>query len=388
MNGSDRGATRLHEDEGLFSHVDLLADLDAAGSPQRRIEILHARIRREFPFVHRLAVVSHEPKTSMLRTFLASGEEALVRYETPLESAPSLKEILRTGRPRVVNDLSLFDEGTHDHTRAIRSRGFLSSYTREIRLGGDFWGFLFFNSYEIGRFTPDVLDALDVYGHLVAGMVTSEILAVRTLAAAVRTAHAMVHLRDPETGGHLERMAEFARLIARELAAEGRRSFDDAYIEQLYLFAPLHDLGKIGIPDRILLKAGSLSPDEREVMKDHSRKGAEMIDRIIANFGLEHFTRVDILRNIALYHHEAMDGTGYPSGLRGEEIPIEARMVAVADVFDALTSARSYKSSWSNEEAFRILRAIAQSQLDTDCVEALIRARARVEEVQARFGRD
>jgi HD-GYP domain-containing protein (c-di-GMP phosphodiesterase class II) len=372
----------------MFGHVDLLADLDAAVSLGGRIELLHARIRREFPFVHRLAIVSYEPKSSMLRTFLASGEEALVRYETSLDSAPSLKEIVRTGRPRVVNDLSLFDEGTHDHTRAIRSHGFLSSYTREIRLCGSFWGFLFFNSYEKDRFTSDVLDALDVYGHLAAGLVTSEILAVRTLAAAVRTAHAMVHLRDPETGGHLERMAEFSRLIARELAAAGQRSFDDAYIEQIYLFAPLHDLGKIGIPDRILLKAGSLTPQERQVMKDHARKGAEMIDRIIANFGLEQFSRVDLLRNIALYHHEAIDGTGYPSGLRGEDIPIEARMIAVADVFDALTSARSYKSSWSNEEAFRILRAVAQSQLDAECVEALIRVKARVEEIQARFGRE
>src|SRR5579862_8788702 len=182
--GGRRGYT-----PGMFEHEDLLAPLDASLPLGRRLEALHARIRRDHPFVDRVAVASFEPKTSMLRTFLSSGGDLpLVHYEAPLDDAPSLREILTTGRPRVVNDLELFASGPHEHTRAIRRQGYGSSYTRPIRLNDQIWGFLFFNSYETGPFTPPVLDSLDVYGHLVSFLVTSEILAVRTLAA-VRTAH-------------------------------------------------------------------------------------------------------------------------------------------------------------------------------------------------------
>jgi HD-GYP domain-containing protein (c-di-GMP phosphodiesterase class II) len=370
----------------MFEQQDLLAALDESLPLGRKLEALHTRLRRDHPFVDRIAVASFEPKTSMLRTFLSSGGDLpLVRYEAPLDNAPSLREILTTGRPRVVNDLALFASGPHEHTQAIHRQGYGSSYTRPIRMNGQCWGFLFFNSYETGPFTPAVLDSLDVYGHLISSLVTSEILAVRTLGAAVRTAHEMVHLRDPETGGHLDRMAEFSRIIARDLAAEGKRAFDDEYIERIYLYAPLHDLGKIGIPDRVLLKAGKLTEAETEMMRTHSRKGVEMIDQMIENFGLRHFESIDVLRNIAQYHHEAMDGSGYPMGLRGEAVPIEARIIAVADVFDALTSRRPYKTPWSNDAAFSMLRRLAGTQLDRDCVEALERNGERVKQIQDRY---
>jgi HD-GYP domain-containing protein (c-di-GMP phosphodiesterase class II) len=370
----------------MFDHEDLLGGLDESLPLGRKLEALHARIRRDLPFVDRVAVASFEPRTAMLRTFLSSGgDPSLVRYEAPLSQAPSLQEILATGRPRVVNDLRLFAAGPHEHTQAVARQGFGSSYTRPIRLNGQVWGFLFFNSVATGPFTPPVLDMLDVYGHLIGNLVTSEILAVRTLAAAVRTAHEMVHLRDPETGGHLDRMAEFSRIIARELAAEGKRAFDDEYIERIYLYAPLHDLGKIGIPDRVLLKAGKLTAAETEIMRTHSLKGVEMIDQMIGNFGLRHFDSVDVLRNIAQYHHEAIDGSGYPAGLRGEAVPIEARIIAAADVFDALTSRRPYKSPWSNDDAFSMIRRLSDTKLDRDCVEALARNEERVKKIQDRF---
>lgn len=379
------GGASLRYNGAMIDHADLLAELDDALPLERKVEIVHARLRRDFPFIHRVAIASYEAKSGMLRTFLASGDAPLLRYETPLASAPSLGEIVRTGRPRVVNDLALFDRGPREHTQAIRDQGYRASYTRLLRQGGALSGFLFFNSYEQGVFTAEVLDALDVYGHLIGALVASEVHALRTLAAAVRTAYEMVHLRDPETGAHLERMAEFSRLIARELAAQGKHPFSDADIERIFLFAPLHDLGKIGIPDRVLLKPGILTPAEREVMKTHSLKGLEMIDRMISNFGLEQVVSVDLLRSIAVHHHEAMDGSGYPKGLKGDDIPIEARIIAVADVFDALSSRRSYKAAWSNEEAFAMVSRLAGSQLDRSCVDALMRNPERVKQIQERF---
>lgn len=371
----------------LFNHDDRLAGLGDNLPLNGKLRLIHEALRGRFPFIDRVAVAVHDPARGTLRTYLASSDAGAIlpRYESRLEDAPSLQEILRVGRPRVVNDLTIFERGDHEHTRAIGERGYLASYTMPVRVNGAFWGFVFFNSRRPGCFTAEVLDVLDVHAHLVAAVASAESMAVRALAAAVKTAHATVHLRDPETGRHLERMAEFSRIIARDLAASGKRDFDDETIERLHLFAPLHDLGKIGIPDRVLLKEGPLSDAERAVMKEHSLKGVEMIDQIAANFGLEHVLGLDVLKAVAHDHHESMDGSGYPRGLKGEQIPIEARIVAVADVFDALTSRRSYKTAWSNGEAFDLLRRLAKDKLDGDCVEALIRNRASVEEVQRRF---
>ena len=121
------------------------------------------------------------------------------------------------------------------------------------------------------------------------------------------------------------------------------------------------------------------------VMKTHSEKGREMIDDLLVSFGLENVAHVDILRNIASYHHESVNGSGYPDNRSGEDIPLEARIVAVADVFDALTSRRSYKEAWSNEEAFATLQQLAGDKLDQDCVDALLAHQAEIREIQLRF---
>ena len=210
--------------------------------------------------------------------------------------------------------------------------------------------------------------------------------AIRTLQASVRTAADIVHHRDVDTGAHLDRMANFSRLIAQEIAT--RHRLTDELIEHIFLFAPLHDIGKIAIPDEILRKPGTLTEVERELMRSHTAKGREIIDVMLYNFGLDGLEHIDMLRNIALYHHEAMNGSGYPKDLSGNEIPIEARIIAVADIFDALTSRRSYKQAWSNDDAFATLRKMAGTQIDQDCVEALIARRAEVEQIQIRFKED
>jgi HD-GYP domain-containing protein (c-di-GMP phosphodiesterase class II) len=371
----------------LYPHEDQLYRLNGNLPLTQKLNAVHQVIRDQFPFIARVAVAAYDRERGTLKTFLASSDvgEPLVRYEARLADAPSLEETIRRGRPRVVNDLRVFDQGGHPHTQAIRRQGYRASYTLPLYLQGTFWGFVFFNSTEAGCFSEEVLRTLDPFGHLVAALTVADLLAVRVLAAAVKTAHSMVHLRDPETGLHLQRMAEYSRIIARDLAERRVASFDDESVERLHLFAPLHDLGKIGIPDRILLKPGELSEPERVEMESHTRKGLQMVDRIMENFGLEQFPGVEMLRNVVFSHHEAMDGTGYPLGLQGRSIPIEARIVSVADVFDALTSRRPYKEPWSNDDSFDLLQRLALDKLDADCVDALVRHRAEVEEAQKQF---
>jgi HD-GYP domain-containing protein (c-di-GMP phosphodiesterase class II) len=178
-------------------------------------------------------------------------------------------------------------------------------------------------------------------------------------------------------------MSRYARLIARRLAVS--RKLNDEFIEFVFLFAPLHDIGKIAVPDRILLKAGRLSGDEFEIMKSHVAKGVEMVDTMAKQFAFGGAAHMDIMHNIVCYHHEAIDGSGYLTGLKGEEIPLEARIVTVADVFDALTTKRPYKEAWADDDAFAFLGQLAGKKFDADCVAALAGARREVAAIKENF---
>ena len=368
-----------------FAHRDNLDFLNSSGSLRGKVVAAHDVVRRRFDFIARIALTLYDSETGVLKAYLHSGPQGdpLEHYQDLLDNAPSLKEILKRGRPRVINNLVTIQDQSHEHTRRIGRHGYAASYTLPMFNNGDFIGFLFLNSREANVFTEDVLDQLDIYGHLIALMVTSEIAAVHTLAAMVKATGHITHQRDPETGSHLDRMSRFSLLIANALSE--KNELDDDYIQHVFMFSPLHDIGKIGIPDHILLKPGKLSEEEMVVMKTHAEKGREMIDDLLVSFGLENVAHVDILRNIASYHHESINGSGYPDSRRGEDIPLEARIVAVADVFDALTSRRSYKEAWTNEEAFATLQQLAGDKLDQDCVDALFAHQEQVEEIQRRF---
>ncbi len=374
-------------DTAQYPHTDLLERLNGSDPLDQHLATIHEALYTMTGCVDRISVASYDPATDLLKTFLASspGRNELVRYEARLSDTPSLAEILKTGRPRIINDLKTTRQSNSVHSRIIADDGHRLSYTTPMMLNGSCWGFIFFDSRQPGPLPEETLNLFDVFAHLITAVVTAEMMSIRTLAAAIKTAHDMVHYRDPETGGHIDRMARYSRLIAQHLAATGAAHLDDETIERIFQFAPLHDIGKLAIPDRILLKPGQLSAEERELMKLHTLRGQKMIEDIVQNFGLEHLSHLDLLKNIAESHHEAMDGSGYPHGLRGEEIPIEARIIAVADVFDALTSHRPYKPSWSNEEAFAWLRQLSRSKFDKDCVDALIFNAAKVRQIQEQF---
>jgi HD-GYP domain-containing protein (c-di-GMP phosphodiesterase class II) len=335
-----------------------------------------------------MAIALYDAEGDEIKTFLYSSEteSRLRHYQVKLADAPSLAEIRERGRPRVVNDLDLFKSGEHRHTQVIAQQGYRASYTTPMVCEGVFFGFVFFNSDTSNVFDEHLLGELDMLAHLITLMVYNERAEISVLAATVKSAVEMSHERDPETGSHLQRMARYAQLIARALA--DRYSFDDQFVEHVFLFSPLHDLGKISIPDRILLKPGKLTQEEFEVMKTHAERGRSMVDNLLSNFGLDSIGYVDVLRNIAEYHHEAVDGSGYPQGLKAGLIPIEARIVAVADVFDALTSRRPYKEAWPNDKAFTTLQALAGEKLDRDCVQALIEEREEVERIQRTYQQD
>jgi HD-GYP domain-containing protein (c-di-GMP phosphodiesterase class II) len=375
----------MTQQEELFSHQDTLAKLHDNLPLSDKLSVLHQVIRQDFPFIDRISISLLDEKTNILKTYTQStiGSNPLTTYEVPLSEAPSLNEIIKHRCPRLVQDLAIFAKGEHVHTKSLATKDYKASYTMPLYQSGTFLGFLFFNSNQIHPFVPEVLRQVDIYGHLIALMAISELTAVRALLSAVRVARNMTHYRDTDTGAHIDRTAHYARLIALEIA--DHHQLTDEQIEHIFMFSPLHDIGKIGIPDSILRKPGKLDEEETRVMMTHPEKGGEIINAILKDFGLGTFAHVEILRNIAVYHHEAIDGSGYPKGLKGDEIPIEARISSVADIFDALTSQRTYKDPWSNEDAFEQLGQLADTKLDRDCVNAMLRNTDKIVEIQNLF---
>jgi HD-GYP domain-containing protein (c-di-GMP phosphodiesterase class II) len=371
-----------------FDHADALGFLNSAAPLREKLVAAHRTVQQSLPFIARIALTLYDPETRVLKTYLhSSGDgDPMQHYQQIIDNAPSLVEILKRGNPRVINNLLTTQQGEREHTRRIGREGYAASYTLPMFNNGNFVGFLFFNSYQRDVFSEPVLSQLDVYGHVISLMVINELSNIHTLSAALKTTGHITHHRDPETGSHLDRMSRYSSLIARTLADQYH--LDDDYIEHIFMFSPLHDIGKIAIPDRILLKADRLTEDEMSVMRTHPLRGKEMIGDLLANFGLESAGHVDMLRNIAAYHHEAVNGRGYPEGKAGADIPLEARIVAVADVFDALTSRRPYKDAWDNERAFEMLRTMTGQQLDRDCVEALLSQREAIETIQQQFRED
>ncbi len=179
--------------------------------------------------------------------------------------------------------------------------------------------------------------------------------------------------RDEGTGNHIFRMAKYSRHIAEALGTFSKQDCDD-----LEYAAPMHDIGKIGIPDGILLKPGKLNGYEWDIMQTHTTIG-----HAILSDSQSRYMKIGAI--IALNHHERFDGKGYPNGLKGEEIPLIARVVAVADVFDALVSTRPYKKAWSNEDAITYIKHQSGTHLDPDCVKAFVKRLDVIQQIQEEY---
>lgn len=219
--------------------------------------------------------------------------------------------------------------------------------------------------------------------HSVDRTVVMEDLVVSAVAGLAKLAEN----RDPETGDHLVRMSLYSVVVAEELARDARyrEALGPEQIRDIYRFAPMHDIGKVGIKDDILLKPGRLDPAERAEMERHPTIGGEVLRRCESQMNAHGHSVFTIGIEIAECHHEKFDGSGYPAGLRGEDIPLSARIVAVADVFDALTSRRPYKEAWPVDKALATLRQDAGKHFDPEMVAALERNLPRVMEIYERL---
>ncbi len=214
--------------------------------------------------------------------------------------------------------------------------------------------------------------------------VGQRVLALETRDVAIFAMAKLAESRDPETGAHLERVRSYAQILARDLAE--RREFgglvDGDFVRLIHQTSPLHDIGKVAIPDHVLLKPGRLDDREFEIMKTHSEQGARTLDSALQQFPEADFLRM--ARDIAMSHHERIDGGGYPAGLAGHDIPLSARVFSLADVYDALVSKRVYKEAFTQDVARNIVVQGAGAHFDPPVVQAFLRCEPEFIEVKRR----
>ena len=206
----------------------------------------------------------------------------------------------------------------------------------------------------------------------------------RSRDAVVRGMALLAEIRDARISGHLSRICEYSRVMATRLRGRmGYHEVTNDYVLALSRAAALHDVGKVGIPDSILLKAGTLSKEEYAVIKTHTTMGAELLQGLMNDFG--DYALINIGAQVAASHHEWWDGSGYPQGLAGRGIPLAARIVAIADVYDALTSRRVYKDAWAKDEALQAIREKSGTQFDPELVETFVQDLDELDRIRARF---
>lgn len=229
-------------------------------------------------------------------------------------------------------------------------------------------------------------------GGMPVGMVSSREIITRQLAdardvrnLAIFSLARLAEMRDSDTGSHLERVREYTRILSNQLRHRDGYGevIDDQFIELIYVTSPLHDIGKVSIPDSVLLKPGRLDDVEYEIMKTHAETGAGTLDLALKEFPDADFLRM--ARDIAGCHHERVDGKGYPRGLAGKDIPLSARVFALVDVYDALVSKRVYKDAFTPVVAKNIIIEGAGTQFDEDVVAAFIECESEFTETCRRL---
>jgi putative two-component system response regulator len=224
---------------------------------------------------------------------------------------------------------------------------------------------------------------LEKYNHRLEELVKEKVAEISNSQVATIVALAkLAESRDDDTGAHIERTRAYCKVLAEKLRENPRyaASISDTFIENLYQASPLHDIGKVGIPDSILLKQGKLTPEEFEVMKTHTTIGANTLQSARSKY--PHNALLNMGIAVGRSHQEKWDGSGYPDGLAGEDIPLSARIMAVADVYDALRSNRPYKTGFTHEESMEIIIKGSGKHFDPALIEAFKEVEGRLAEIR------
>jgi len=372
---------------GVFASkvIGLYETLNRGCTPSDILDRLYKEFREDIPF-ERVSIVltnnegqiylnelRHKKASNMLQGRLVDAEDT------------SLSEVFRRQEPRIINDYQDYfaQKPSSELTAMLLEEGIRSSmaYPWVVNVIGI--GALIFASSTPNAYNGDLLAKARILANILAVAVEKTILVDDLILASITGLAKLVEAKDSETGLHLQRIQNYSKIIAEQLSTTSKyqRVIDEQFIEDIYKFSPLHDIGKVGIADGILLKPAKLTEEEFAVMKRHTVIGAEVLKKSSNNLLRRGRHFFDMAIQIALGHHEKYDGTGYPYGLAGEAIPLSARIVSLADVFDALTSKRVYKQPIDIDVSFKMVADESGSHFDPDIVQAMLDRRLDIIEI-------
>lgn len=302
-------------------------------------------------------------------------------YEIELAKS-SLRDVIVDQKSYFDNDVfsTYSDKSSSNSLKLIVKENIRSHMVVPLMINDSVFGILFFSSREKGSYDEAALQIGKNISHELSAVIHKTYFTKKMLAMVTQTFARLVEERDLETGDHIGRMTEYALLIAEELVGHTDSNYvvNASFMKDMRIDAPIHDIGKVGIPDEILKKPGRLKADEFEIMKTHAKIGGDILQSMQND--LKHFN-TDFYKNareIVLYHHEKWDGTGYPEGLREFEIPLAARIVAIADVFDALVSKRVYKEPIDFELAIQMINESKGSHFDPYLVDIFLSKKDKI----------
>ncbi|MGM0641196.1 MAG: HD domain-containing phosphohydrolase [Thermotogota bacterium] len=321
--------------------------------------------RLSFAFMDNFGnVIAENASTKLDNIYLEAG------FVDDLKNT-SLENIIKSKKYRIINDLEDHYENKHksEATRLLLKEGIKSNITAPIQFNDRVVGFIFFASSKKNVYNDYHINIVKRIINILKQNIFSHYIVQQIIASSSNGFVRLVEGKDNETGDHISRVASVARLIAKKLS-EINPNITPKFIRELYLFTPLHDIGKVGIPDDILLKPGRLTKEEYNLMKTHVTIGENIIKDI--NKSIENLSDLSLLEvaiDIISGHHEKFDGSGYPRGKKGKNISLAGRIVAVADVFDALMSKRPYKDAFSFEESYNLIKKGSGNHFDPEIVE-------------------
>jgi len=329
----------------------------------------------------RALVVDDDPVTLALLQDILEGHGYAV--ETAVNGREGLEALRRGGIRLVITDWQMPEMNGLQLCSAIRT-GEFDGYIYIIMITAQDGPGIKIEGLSAGAdsFLQKPLDPAELQ---VCLKTAQRILSLETRDVAMFALAKLAESRDPETGSHLERVQAYTRLLTQDLSRTEKYAqlIDGEYLNLIHQTSPLHDIGKVGIPDHVLLKPGKLNPEEMAIMRTHTQLGAHTLDASLQRFPGARF--LEMARDIAATHHEKFDGTGYPAGLRADQIPLCGRIVALADVYDALTSKRVYKRAMPHEQARDIIFKESGAHFDPDVVASFRRNEAHFIAIKKRL---
>lgn len=361
----------------MKSLISLTEEINKSESFQDTLESAFLRFSKFIPYqLIGIALLSEDGKS--LQAFHGISDERVKTFPHSLQYKKynlldtSLMRVVLTGEPRIINDLEKYTHGKplKEYNRLILEAGIKSSVAHVLKVNGKPLGVIFFSSIYKNVYNESHIRFLGILANNIA-ISFNKSIQIRNIVFGSAVALAkLAESRDKDTGGHLERIKTYSGLLAELIFLDSnyKTQMSVDYVKDIEEFSPLHDIGKVSIQDSILLKPEELTSEERETMKQHTVFGAKILREAEALYkrGGTAFFAMGI--EIAESHHEKWDGSGYPNGLKGEDIPLCARIVAIADVFDALTSRRPYKEAYDFNKACKIIMEGSGTHFDPEIV--------------------